>query len=523
MIRSRFPFLLSFLCLLTFSAAIAQTRSTSSLRVHVTDPSGALVQGATVTLNNSESGLRRSGKSDARGDIDFAELPLTGQYSVEVTAEGFAPARRDGLQLDAGNAAVAAITLAVNSAQTTTTVTSTESAVETSSAELAVRLDSDELNATPILGRKLSTATLLDSSVRSARGTGDLFLGQTLFVIDGAGRRQTTYSVDNANGDDTWGRQALFTAVPFSAVQEFEILRNPLSAEYGRTSGSAINIVTRSGTNQLHGDFIGLWRPTQLEANNPLSVYKTGDKLAQGSATVSGPIIPDRTHFLVSEEYSRDDRGAAITSPLALNSTFVGHARQELLLGRIDHQLSERNALALRANIDLLNDTNPQDAVSGFSLPSAARTFRRNTYSLAGSLTSAISNTTVNDARVQFQLGSPITQFTPAQYATAFNYPSYATIGQSQYGSLLNHQYEGADTVTRILGRHTFKAGADLIYSSNGGFGQEFGGGYLLGQFTVKPNVHTPLSQLTLGDVTSFQQTFGNQNYNIRILWAQFS
>lgn len=514
MFRSRL--LIPLLLLLASSVALAQTRSTSSLQVHVIDASGAVVQSAEVSLNNAESGLLRTAISNDRGDVHFAELPLTGTYEIRVQAPGFATATRGDLHLDAGKAAFAQIKLSVQTSSETTTVTSTESDVDTSSAELAVRLDGDELNATPILGRKLSSATLLDSSVRSARGTGDLFLGQTLFVIDGGGRRQTTYSVDNTNGDDVWGRQSLFTAIPFSAVQEFAILRNPISAEYGRTSGSAINIVTRSGTNQLHGDFIGLWRPTQLEANNPLSIHKTGDKLVQGSATISGPIIADRTHFLVSEEYSRDDRGATIISPLALNSTFIGNARQELLLARIDHQLTARNSLALRANIDRLKDTNPQDAVSGFALPSTARTFRRNTYALAASLSSAISNTTVNDARLQFQLGSPITQFTPAQFATAFNYPNFATLGQSQYGSLLNHQYEGADTLTRIIGRHTFKAGADVIYSSSGGFGQEFGGGFLLGQFTIKPNDHTPPAQLTIANASSFQQTFGNQNYNIK-------
>ena len=199
-----------------------------------------------------------------------------------------------------------------------------------------------------------------------------------------------------------------------------------------------------------------------------------------------------------------------------MNSTFVGNARQEVFLGRIDHQLTARNSLTLRTDIDQLKDTNPQDAVAGFSLPSTARTFRRNTYAIAGSLTSAISNTTVNDARLQFQLGSPITQFLPAQFATAFNYPNFASLGQSQYGSLLNHQYQAADTVTKIIGHHTLKAGAELIYSSSGGFGQEFGGGFLLGQFTVKAGDHTPPSQLSIADISSFQQTFGNQLYNIR-------
>ncbi|MEO8726574.1 MAG: TonB-dependent receptor, partial [Acidobacteriaceae bacterium] len=223
--------------------------------------------------------------------------------------------------------------------------------------------------------------------------------------------------------------------------------------------------------------------------------------------------------FLLSEEYSRDDRGAAILSPLALNTTYIGHATSELFLGRLDHQLNGRNQLSLRANMDRLHDTNPQDAVSGLSLPSTGRVFRRNTYSAALSLNSAINNTTANDARVQFQLGSPITQFTPINYTTQFAYPGFATIGNSQYASLLNHQYEAADTITKVLGHHTIKAGIDLIQSSSGGFGQEFGGGFLLGQFQVKPTANGKLpSQLAISDVSRFTQTFGNQQYNVRDL-----
>ena len=268
-----------FVISLVASTVFAQTRATSSLQVHVTDSSGAVVRVAEVDLTNHDTGIKRTARTNDRGDATFAELPLSGAYDLQIQATGFATATRNGLHLDAGKTAVADITIAVQGSNETTTVSSTDTSIETTSSELSSRFDADELNATPVLGRKLSSAALLDSAVRSARGTGDLFLDQTLFVIDGGGRRQTTFAIDDTTGDEYSGRQTLFTAVPFSAVQEFQILRNPISAEYGRTSGSAINIVTRSGTNQLHGDFIGLWRPTQIEANNPLSVRKTGDKL----------------------------------------------------------------------------------------------------------------------------------------------------------------------------------------------------------------------------------------------------
>ncbi|MEO8725515.1 MAG: carboxypeptidase regulatory-like domain-containing protein, partial [Acidobacteriaceae bacterium] len=288
------------LLLLATLCGFSQTRATSELHIYVADPTGAALPNASITISNQQTGLTRGATSNAAGEAVFPNLPLTGTYDVSATATGFASATQSGIHLSADNIAQTRISLALSGENTTITVTGTAQTIEAASAQLSNRFSSEELNDTPVLGRKLSTAALLDSSVRSARGTGDLFLGQTLIVVDGAGRRQTTYSVDDVTGNDTWGRQALFTAIPFSAVQEFEIIRNPISTEFGWTAGSAINIVTRSGTNALHGDFIGLWRPTQIEANNPLSVYKTGDKLAQGSGTLSGPIIKYRTHFLLS-------------------------------------------------------------------------------------------------------------------------------------------------------------------------------------------------------------------------------
>ena len=136
-------------------------------------------------------------------------------------------------------------------------------------------------------GRRISNLPMVSSAVRPARGKGDQYLSQNLFVIDAGGRRQTTFSVDNATDDDSWGRQSFFTNLPFSALQEFTILTNASSAEYGRSTGSAVNLVTKSGTNDFHGEFVGMWRPSSIEANAPLAGRRTADKFAQVSGGFS--------------------------------------------------------------------------------------------------------------------------------------------------------------------------------------------------------------------------------------------
>src|SRR5438270_11596046 len=91
-------------------------------------------------------------------------------------------------------------------------------------------------------------------------------MNQNMFTTNGSGRRQTAFVVDGGTGNDSWGRQTIFTNLPQEAVQEMTVLENAFSAEYGATSGGVVNIVTKSGGNQYHGDVTGLWRPSDTAA-----------------------------------------------------------------------------------------------------------------------------------------------------------------------------------------------------------------------------------------------------------------
>ncbi|HKP73804.1 MAG TPA: hypothetical protein VJT82_12755, partial [Pyrinomonadaceae bacterium] len=190
-------------------------------------------------------------------------------------------------------------------------------------------------------------------------------------------------------------------------------------------------------------------------------------------------------------------------------------------VGRVDHQINDRHTLSGRANLDVFTDTNPSDAVGGNNLPSAARNFRRSTYAAQLAETAIINPSAVNQARFQFQLASPITQFSPVDPSTQFVRPGLATEGESREATLINHQYQLADTLTLVRGAHNLRVGGDAIFSSSGGNGQEFGAGFTLGQFTLQPGVRTPITQLTAADlrpavVQRFTQSFGNVNYNVR-------
>ena len=214
--------------LLLAAAAFAQSTDTASIRGSVTDAAGARVAGAAVTLENVASGTRRTIASDAKGEFAFGAIPVAGTYRLRVGKEGFAESAQGPFRLRANETATFQVKTAPEAVREAVTVYGTTEHVRSDSPELGTRLDDAAIRTIPIVGRKLTSLPLLNSAVRPARGTGDLFLNNTLFVINGGGRRQTTIALDGASADDAWGRQTIFTNVPVSAVQDFTVLTNEI-------------------------------------------------------------------------------------------------------------------------------------------------------------------------------------------------------------------------------------------------------------------------------------------------------
>ena len=515
------PFLLT--------STFAQTINTATMRGGIKDQNGAVIVGATVEIINDSTGLKRSTITDGDGNFTVGNLPLTGKYKIIVSRNGFAEGLKENIELNANQTASVDFILNVDGAtgSNVVNVSGTSESVQTDSAQLGTRFDLEKIDNTPFVGRKLTNIVQLNSAVRPARGTGDLFLNNFLFVVNGNGRRQTNFSLDGSTGNDDWGRQTIFTNIPLSTIQEFNVITNPVSAEYGRTAGNVVNIVTKSGTNDFHSDLLFLVRPSGLQAGQPLAAQRTRDELFQLSGVVSGAIVEDKTHFLIGAENNNQRRSTVISSPLAFGTIFDGKYKQSMFFSRLDHQINEKNTLTGRFNLERFSDSNANDAVGGLNLSSAGRKFERNTYSAQLSESAVISEKIVNEARFEFNLGSPITQFTPNDPSTQFVRP-ISVEGESRAAFLQNHQYQFADTLSMVFGKQSIKVGGDIEFSSSGGNGQEFGSGYVLGRFTFtnanSRNPSIPTSALTIADAATFTQSFGNADYNVRqYLWSLFA
>jgi Carboxypeptidase regulatory-like domain len=526
-------FWLSVLLASSSVALLAQTPDTASLRGQVVDQSHSAVAGARIVATNKLSNIDRSAQTDAAGYFSLEDLPISGAWIITATESGFGVARTSELILEGGTAANIVLQLNVEGGATHVTVTGVVGEVRGDEPQLGDRLDSSQMEEIPLLNRRITYLPLLNAADRQAINQGDVFMNQDLFTTNGAGRRQTWFEVDGVTGNDSWGRQTIFTNVPLSAVQEMTILENAFSAEYGGSTGSAVNIVTKGGGDQFHGDALVVFRPSATEAalsgftaNTATSGNDvTNDTLIQPALSISGPIGSDnRTHFLVSGEYSQENRASPVISPVAPGN-FIGRYRDDLGYFRLDRELDPKNNLFFRSDADAFYDTNPNGTVGGNSLPTVDRIFKRRTYSEELGDTALLSPTLINSARLQFQLASPITAFDPVIYGTEFSVPISTggtfTSGTSQSAWLANRQYQGSDTLSATRGRHQIRFGVDAIVAHTGGNSKEFGGPIYLGEFvyntcTLALSVcEGPAYLDNIANVKTYTQSYGNAAYTV--------
>ena len=525
--------------------AAAQSPNNATMIVVVNDQTGAVIKDAQVSVVNVATGASREAVSGDDGAATFAALLLTGTYKVTVSRQGFGNEEREGLVLRSGETATLKVMLQAGSQKAEVTVFGTAEGVR-AEPQIGLPLPSQQIDETPILGRKTSALPLLNSAFRQGKGTGDLFVNQVYFITGAGSRRTTTVTLDGANNDEGWGRQTAVATIPIGAIQEMAVISNAFSAEYGWTAGPALNIVTKSGTNGVHGEALVLVRPgdwqaetfstdgfcppsvptcvvpSTLQAINPVDIP---DALQQYSATIGGPIVKDRTFFFATTDYTRQNRTTflspslpAFVLPASGDLSYTGHYRQFLFDGRIDHKINSKQNLMFRMNVDRFFDDNPQDAVGGTNAPSVARRYTRRSWTAQVNHTTVINPRVLNEARFAYLHGDPVTLWEAQNLSTTYQRTQGAaqfTIGQSRASDLWGHQVQFSDTVSWSLGKHYLRLGGSIVHHTSGGTGSEPGTA-ILGTFTFK-NGTAPFGQLTLNDVQSYTQpiNFGISSYEL--------
>jgi hypothetical protein len=278
--------------------------ATGDLHVIVKDPKGSLVTNATVTVRDAAKGLERSATSDGQGGYGARLLP-PGTYSVIVEAPGFAHVENTGVTITVGELAELQVALSLATEQQVVTVTSQAELVETSRSSTTDTIGQRRIDNLPINGRNYINFTLTDSQVVRDNAPNTGAAPTSGLNMSGQRARSNLVNVDGADATDN-SVNGVRSTVSQEAVQEFQIITNSYAAEYGRASGGVVNIITRSGSNDFHGDVFGFLRNRNFQAVNPFSTVRNpAYTRVQAGAAFGGAIKKDKTYFYFAYEITR--------------------------------------------------------------------------------------------------------------------------------------------------------------------------------------------------------------------------
>jgi hypothetical protein len=310
---------LCLLGLLGVSAAFAQV-NTATLTGVVTDQQGGAVRGAKVTLTSAVTGSERIVSVDDEGRYNIVGI-VPGEYKLRVEGgSNFAPFENPALRLTVGQKATYDVKLTLGATSQTVTVTTESAPIETTRSESAQTVDERQIDNLPINGRNYINFTLINSQTTRDNSNAIGPAPNSGLAITGARARGNMVSVDGADAVDN-SVNGIRSTVSQEAVQEFQMILSNYNPEYGRASGGVVNIVTKGGTNDFHGDVFGYLRNSRFQARNPFSFQvdpttgnldpiKQAYTRAQAGLTFGGPLKKDKTFYFFSYEYTqREETG----------------------------------------------------------------------------------------------------------------------------------------------------------------------------------------------------------------------
>ena len=505
--------------LLFASAAFAQTQITAgTIQGTVLDANGAAVPGATIEVKNADTNFVRTTTSDDEGRFVALQLP-SGRYTVTVSKTGFATLVVEKADLTVGQAMNLPLSMKVSSVQETVTITATPN-VDTVKTESSTTLDEKTVNTTPILGRKFEDLLTLTPGVSVVQGPdGD--------EITFAGQRGVFNNVSLDGGDynngffgEQLGGQRAAIDIPLDAVKEFQVVATGASAEFGRTAGGIINVITKSGTNAVHGSLFHFQRLEALTANTSDGKPLKDFRREQFGGTVGGPISQDKAFFFLAfegirEQLTRANLSEPIGTPCSVAAPVITNPAHETLingssdcqrvalinfikatrnqdeglpvqhpirnyafLGKSDFNLNSSHQLAISYNFDYSKNTNQTfdvatygNSANGIEGPSKINNLNLNLFS-------TVSPTKLNEAHFSY------TRETRPRSAITSNIPADTGAGGGFNPNELSFRFgnpfflgptvdeliwrtDAKDNFSIISGNHTVKIGGEWVHTLN--------------------------------------------------------
>jgi hypothetical protein len=482
----KLPYLLFLAAILAYGQ---QAVNYANLGGRVTDPSGAVIEGADVNVRQLNTNIASTQKTGHDGRFRFPYLKV-GKYEVSVRHQGFEEAT-EPVTLTVGADFDLPFSLIVGQMATKVQVSADAPVIEAARTQIASTISQTEVENLPLSGRNYfdialfvpgvsptnTAATQLFAETSAMPGQGISVSSQrnfsNSFIIDGV----------SAN-DDAAGVAGTF--IGLDTVQEFQVVTSGGQAELGRALGGYINVVTKSGGNDPHGDIYGYFRNSRFNSANALSNTVLPLTQAQYGASISGPLVRDRTFYFANFEARDLNQSGLITiapsSVAAINQRlastgypgpqistgdFRNPVHNENFFGKLDQHFSDADQFSARYSLYHVESINSRGA-GGLSAPSASANLFDTDQTIAASNLWTISSSMVNETRVQFtnsNLSAP-----PSDPIG----PAVSISGVASFGTLsgsptarVNRLYEGTDSLSIHHGAHSVRVGVDFLYNDD--------------------------------------------------------
>jgi hypothetical protein len=310
-LRSRWCAICVLAISLAFPALLSAQGTGGRILGRVADPSGAVLGGVSVTATNEATGVTRNTKTNDTGDYVFPDLPV-GTYTLSFELSGFKKELRRSISLDINQVITLNMTMQLGAAQEVVDVTSEAPLVDTTSTQLGAVVNNRSVNELPLNERDTYQFLQLQPGVQSQLGSsGSTFYGSDKagsVSVNGGRGRANNFNVNGGDANDQFVNLPTVQPTP-DAIEEFRVITNTFDAEYGRNSGAVVNVVTKSGTNSLHGNVYEYFRNTVLDGKGFLNTTRPQWNQNQFGGTLGGPIKKDRTFFFGSYEGRRVREG----------------------------------------------------------------------------------------------------------------------------------------------------------------------------------------------------------------------
>jgi outer membrane receptor for ferrienterochelin and colicin len=480
--------LMASMVLLTCVAMWGQATATATLQGTVTDKSQAVIKSAEVTITNKDTGAIRTVTTSDTGEYRLDVQP--GTYSIKTKAAGFSVAEVKQVELAVGRTTTQNFTLNPGGVTETVEVTAAAPLVDQTKTDVSANITPQQITDLPLIGRDIADLAYLAPGVKAADSYDPTKNRYAILSVNGHGGRNVNVTIDGVdNKDNTVGGPVM--QVPAEAVQEFQVSTQRFSAVNGRSSGAAINVITKSGTNNFHGSAFGFFREQafnadQQQANGDGTTSSANPPYSRQwfGGSFGGPIKKDtlfgffaferqREHTSLAESPQAFQELSLVTNLGAQPATVIPTPFFENRLnGRLDWTINSKNSAYLSVTTQANNSLNDQS--TSFSDLSAGN-FTVNHLQVANlTVNSSLSPTLVNQFTAGFQYWNNLINTTTQ--SPLFTFP----LGQNtiQFGTNANvpqnsiqRKYQFKDDVSKTVGNHTLRTGIDYIWTPfMGGF-----------------------------------------------------